>query len=129
MDSEDPEIVTGGTEVFLHKAGPRLDSRSSLRERDPPVHEGEAPEILITWGQQAQDCYLSRSESCLAHVTPFLTVSTLPLISNVSTLRNVHYKSSLCASRILQCNLQVMKITKIRKDERQSSDYKNKMTM
>lgn len=61
-------------------------------------------------------------------VTLFLNASTLPLSSIFSTLRNVHYKSSLCASRILQSNLQVKKITKIRKDERQSSDYENKMT-
>lgn len=44
-------------------------------------------------------------------------------------VRNVHYKSSLCVSRILQTNLEVRKITKIRKDGKQSSDYKKKMTL
>lgn len=38
-------------------------------------------------------------------------------------------KSSLCVSRIRQSNLEVKKITKMRKDEKQSSDYKTKMTM
>lgn len=51
MDSEDPEISTGGTEVISAQDWAQAGEQK-LSPREPPlprpVHEGEAPEILIT---------------------------------------------------------------------------------
>lgn len=62
----------------------------------------------------------------MACVTTFLNVCAFPLSSNFRTLRNALYKSSFCVSRILQSNLEVKIITKIRKDEKQSGGYETK---